>query len=348
MLLTFIVLQLFKTRKEGFSMPGLRPAYLKWRQAVRQIISGGVPAINTVSYSKGNLTFGTTDGKSIVIKNIGAKGPDQPLTSTEVSKALNNGVVPEIPGSIKGLGDGWWKLLKDNLQVTGRPSGTNGDLLILKQKAGPSSSFILVSGQDTNNKPAIWMQSRIASQWTDWVKFHTDAVTGDDLETEIQNVLRAIALMQGRIEALENAEKALTPLTIDQIETQLSAKGWGPLPKSTPIPSSKDRPSKPTGIPKVWAGYSLTFPTDLNTGLFSSTSGVLSITRTETTAERIFIVVPMPEAEDVSGIRIDDGLAAKWQSRDQTYDGKQYRVFYSDGGFNEQSNKVQVLFGNQG
>lgn len=329
-------------------MPGLRPAYLKWQSAVRRIINGGVPAINTVSYRNNNLTFGTTDGKSIVIKNIGAKGPEQTLTSSEIAKALNNGIVPSIPGSIKGLGDGWWKLLKDNLQVTGRPGGTRGDLLILKQKAGTSSSFILVSGQDTDNKPAIWMQSRIASQWTDWVKFHTNVVTVDKLESEIQDILRAIALMQSRIETLENEEKALTPLTIDQIETQLSAKGWGPLPKSIPVPSSKDRPSKPTGIPKVWAAYSLTFPTDLNNGLFSSTSGVISISRTEKTAERIFIVVPMPEAEDVSGIRIDDGLAAKWQSRDQTYDGKQYRVFYSDGGFNEQSNKVQVLFGNQG
>lgn len=292
---------------------------------------------------------------------------EHPLTAAMISAAVDNGVAPNS-GSVKGLADGWWQIPVGNTGISGRPKGSQGDVILYKHSltTGTKSPFAisLAFGQDNGKDPAMWIQYRdgVSGTWTRWEKLD-DGGTGDvsaitsDIaalkaaDTGILARLSSLETSLGNIyapnkAAFDKSSQALIDAALATFKEGLEKAGWGPL---TSLPGG-DHPL-PQGIPKIYGQYGVTFPTAIgSSGQFSSTSGALHMSRASTVANRIFIIVPndINQADDVSGISIDGGLAARWSSRDLTLSGNPYRVFYSPGGYSEKSNTVQVLFGNMG
>lgn len=270
------------------------------------------------------------------------------LTAEQVARATDNGTAPDS-GSIKGLADGWWFIPSTNSNVTGRPSGSTGDVTILRQKltAGNKTNFvvILAFGNDANDKPAMWAQYRNGGKWTSWFQVNQSA----DLTALTADVAALQAGEPGQLARLNRLETAIgqiyspTKLAFDDaVNALIDAK----------IKSSQgDAPALPTGVPKIYAEYNTAFPTAIGVGgQVSSTSGIITLNRADSTTKRIFILVPNDanQAEDVTGFSVDGGLKALWDARDINIDGKKYRAFYTPGGYTEQTNRVRVYFGNQG
>lgn len=292
---------------------------------------------------------------------------EHPLTADMIGKAVDRGDAPNS-GSVKALADGWWHVPVISTKISGRPKGSQGDLTIYKQSltSGLKSAFsiLMAFGQDNGKDPAMWIQYRdgVAGIWTRWEKLDDQgagdisAITSDITSLKNADTLatQRLNLLQTNIgkiyapdkSAFDKSANTLIDAATAKLKANLEAAGWGPL---TGI-AGGDRPL-PQGTPKIWAYYGVSFLTSLaQPGIFSSTSGAVSLTRATTNQQRIFVVVPNDanQAEDVTGISVDEALAAKWSSRDVTLDAKSHRVFYSPGAYSEKTNTVQVLFGNQG
>lgn len=331
---------------------------------------GGVTINSQVNFTvrHGTFVFLIKNGTDWFLVTEGlTTARDFTLTANMISNAVNQGTAPNS-GSIKSLADGWWFIPVENTALSGRPSGSQGDLnvFIHSVTSGDQSQFRtgIAFGQDSRKDPAMWIIYRggKTNTWTKWEKLD-DGDSGDisAITADINALKNGNAGMLQRLSNLETSlgniyaptqsafdveANKLIDAALAEFKQKLIGEGWGPLSN---IPGG-DRPL-PSGIPKIWAYYGLAFPTSLGAaGQASSTSGVVSLTRGTTDNQRIFIIVPNDknQADDVSGISVDGGTAAKWQSRDVTLDSKPYRVFYSPGAYVEQANTVHVLFGNQG
>lgn len=221
------------------------------------------------------------------------------LTPAQVFNAENRGIYSGT-GSLKNLGEGWWYIEGSNTGVTGRPSGSSGDLLVYRRTVGPTGVILLSFGRDKDG-PQVWGEYRAADNlgYSPWIKL---SVTDT--------------------------------LSLDQIKTELQKEGWGPLNGGgTPV------------VPLVtyYAGYDTAFPTSLS-DLSEHTSTKFTISRSDTTPERIFVLVPKDHASQVSGFIVSSGVEASWSFRDLNIDGKSFRAFYSPGAFYETSDTVEIKY----
>lgn len=345
-------------------MPGLKTAYLGLlaisalqkpeKPSIRP--SGILPPVpsdllNSVRFDGTNLIFGTNTGKTITVKGIAAadaKPAKIDLTSSAITGALNNGVAPDIAGSIKGLGDGWWKILENNDQITGRPPATSGDLVILKQKVGDDSGFILVTGSDKEGHPAMWMQSRVGGTWSGWVKFVSLGDEFKSLKEEVDQLTLNVQSEQGKLSSLEQAISTINGhittlqsrpvLTEQEIEQTLISKGWGPLSKEPAVTDGSEKL-------EAWVTYSNTLPRATGiAGQVKSDGSEVTISRSDTKPERITVLVKNDknQVDRILGLVIDGGLRAIWEHRDVTIGGVKYRAYFSPSAFYEQSNSVKI------
>jgi hypothetical protein len=291
------------------------------------------------------FVFSGTNWQMVEVSPLGVQ--KTPLSAADIANAIDNGPAPNS-GAVTDLAPGWWVLPAGNAGVTGRPGGAVGDLDIFRQNTsgGGDSYFgvVMAFGTDTHNKPAMWAQYLRAGKWSPWIKVNrsTDltAVLADVASLKAGN-----AALIARVAALETGlGNIYAPNKVafdDAVNALIDAKIKA---------GQSDAPKLPTGIPKIYAYYGNSFASDLGQpGVFSSTSGVVHVTRQGTDGTRLFVAVPnnANQAEDVEGISVDDAILAKWQSRDQAYGGVTYRTFYGPGAFYATSNKIQVKFGSE-
>ena len=232
-----------------------------------------------------------------------AKLPKTQITPDDIFNAENRGVFSGS-GSLKTLGEGWWYIQESNTGVTGRPSGSKGDLLVYRRSVGSDGVAMMAFGRDREG-PQVWGEYRAADNigYSPWVKL---SVTDT--------------------------------LSLTQIRTELEKEGWGPLP--TPGGSGG---TKPVELAKYYAGYDTAFPTQLDE-LTEYSTPRFTITRSDKTPERIFVLIPIAHASQVRGFEVSGGLEATWAFRDLTIGGQQYRAFYSPGAFYELSDTVSIMF----
>ncbi|QZI93166.1 hypothetical protein SIPHO049v1_p0041 [Vibrio phage PS14A.1] len=297
-----------------------------------------------------------TGGGSVVIP---------PLTADMVSKAIDHGVVTN-GSSIKGLADGWWVIPASATQITGRPSGSQGDLTYFKQSVGKSYTVAMAFGTDKNGASAMWVKYKNVGDWTSWLP-----ITGSEDLTVIQSDLAALkigdAAAISRIERLETQiGKIYAPSKVlfdSEANTLIDAKLSTYVPPKDPqiaqlqqeLDELKRRlPVTPGGggvlpvtKPEITVMFTNRIPSSItDNSPVSSTTGEVRMTRTDSTPLRLWVLVENDndEADRVKGISVNKGMEAVWQSRDIVIGGKKYRAFYSAGAYTETEVSVQVNF----
>lgn len=291
------------------------------------------------------------------------------LTADKINQAIDHGTASG-PGSVKGLAEGWWVIPATDPTLTGRPSGAIGDLIYHTHRIATgvgkqSYAMGMALGKNKDNQDAMWVTYRNKAGWTSWWEVKNLSGAGSTtLRQDIESLKQGQTAALARISTLETdlgnifaptrstfdleanrlIDAKLAPVIAGEIsapdvENYLKAKGWGPLSRP-PIPKP------PQQAVTMYAAFETNFPTSLS-GMTSSTTNVFNLARSQATPARIFVAVPEDhqEADAVTGIRVDDGLKAVWESRDRTYDGKKYRVFYSPGGYHDTNAKVEIVFG---
>lgn len=330
--------------------------------AVRTILNQVIDEINNLTTLKPTPKF-TVDAQTI-------------------ANAMDNGVASGA-GSIKGLGEGWWVIPETNAQMTGRPSGSQGDLIYFNQNVGNGKNYAygFALGKDKQGVDTMWVQYRDGNQWTAWwpIQNLKELTPTGDIPTELQqeianlkagqtNAIERIKLLETRLGGIyapnqasfdravqgliqpeltdiekkikDNADQLTTlsntALTLDQVTTHLKALGWGPL--------SPDAKPKPTDPVEYFAVYGNSFPTTAQP--LKSAEQTTALSRSSSGGMRIFVVVKNDNNQGgrVTGISIDDGIAAHWDHRDVVINGVKYMAFYSPNAFYEQSNTVRVHY----
>lgn len=171
----------------------------------------------------------------------------------------------------------------------------------------------------------------------------------DRLEAQVvanNNQFASISKRAGDNLASINSIKQDIARQASAIEKYLTGKGWGPLPKGPGKQGGGDE--HVVVLPRIYAVFGANFPTSTTAqGMVTSTTGKVTLTRIATDRKRIFVLVENDndEANKVTGISVDGGMAAQWQPRDLTISGKKYRAFYSAGAYSEAKAVVQVHFG---
>ena len=267
------------------------------------------------------------------------------LSASEVSNAIDNGTAPDS-GSIKLLTPGWWFIPADSKNITGRPSTSTGDVTILRQNVteGSKTSFavIMAFANDAVNSPAMFAQYRNGGDWSDWFQVSGSA--------DLTAILKSVQdLKTGNLVLIQKLQNLQTQVGNIYAPSKLAFDSAVNSLIDAKIKNSQGDAGKlPDGIPKIYAYYGSNVVSSLgDPGVFSSTSGVIHLSKADTDGKRIFIAIPNDanQSEDVFGISVDDSIAAKWQARDNIYDGKAFRTFYSSVGYYARKNKVQVKFG---
>lgn len=299
-----------------------------------------------------------TGGGSVVIP---------PLTADMVSKAIDNGVATN-GSSIKSLSDGWWVIPETLTGVSGRPRGSQGDLIYFRQYTGGDHGVGMIFGKDRAGASAMWIQYKDGTKWTRWLPVTSSA----DL-TAIQSDLAALKLGDAaavsRIERLETqVGKIYAPskLLFDQevdnlIDSKLSAYVPPKDPQIAQLQKELDDLKSrlpgtvtPTGgggktvtKPEITVMFTNSIPSSLtDNSPATSTTGEARLTRVASTSLRLWVLVENDndEADRVKGISVNKGMEAVWQSRDIVIGGKKYRAFYSAGAYTETEVSVKVNF----
>lgn len=276
------------------------------------------------------------------------------VSASEIAKATNMGEFTGS-GSLKSLSYGWWVVKITNTNVTGRPSGSQGDLIVFKQGVSGSSSkpgygVLLAFGKDSNNKDSIWAEYRDGAQWTPWFKVNDGVGTPVDLSL----INRAVGVLQSRTATMANDVSTLktdvgniyapSKTVFDTaVNALIDAKLSAFVPKG-----GGGGDHHVVQLPRIYAMFSNQVPTTLSVdGTVTSTNGEATLNRIPSIRSRVFVLVENDndEASKVKGISVDGGMSAAWQPRDITIGGKKYRAFYSAGAYTEKTLKVTVNFG---
>lgn len=296
------------------------------------------------------------------------------ITPEMIFNAIDRGTFTGS-GSLKTLEPGWWIIPESNNGVSGKPSGSKGDLVFYNAMVGsqdglsPKYGVALAFGKDRINNDQAWAQYRNQNGWTPWIPLYQkdgspvdlSQITQDiaDIKNNVATNTEAISSLRtdlGNVFAPDKSAfdteanrvftSAIKPLEThlnqipDEVEKVLTDKGWGPLPKSGG--SSGHQPS--LVLPEFWALFSASIPNSL-TGAVSSTTGELNIKKIGTGQERLWVVLKTSDAGKVKTIKIGDALSSTWDSRSLTIDGEQYTGFYSAGGFTTLDETITVNFG---
>lgn len=308
--------------------------------------------------------------------------PKFEVDAQTIANAMDNGVFAGS-GSVKTLPQGWWVIPQTNTNVSGKPPGAQGDLIYFSQDVGNGRQYAygFALGKDKQGVDTMWVQYRDGTSWTSWwtIRNLTQLTPTGDVPNEIQqeianlkqgeqNAIERIKLLETRLGGIFAPNQAsfdravmglITPeltqveqdiehnkqqiqalqgtaLTLDQVTAHLKALGWGP--QTTPV-----TPNDATPV-EFYALYSTDVPTTV--GALVPASKPTTITRSSSSPMRIFVLVKNDanQLSRVNGIKIDDGVVAKWDHRDIVVEGVNYGAYYSPNAFYETSNKVEVVY----
>lgn len=272
-----------------------------------------------------------------------------PLTSDMLTRALDKGTYTGS-GSIKSLDDGWWVIPATNVDVTGRPKGTSGDLNLIKQTitgsiTDPRHGMIIATGLDSEGDPTMWVSYRDGLSWTPWLITTDNNVIKDitTLKTGEQALVAELASLKTEVGNIYAPSKAAFDTEATHVVTaQLAAfkaellkEGWGVLPKVNPTPGGT------TTIPVYGQFGDEDYPQtiDLNA---RSDSGKITLSKSSDDPKYAYIVIPIAEANRVKGIGRVHSLHSLWSSKDLTILGRSFRVFRSPHKLYEKSVTYQV------
>lgn len=87
--------------------------------------------------------------------------------------------------------------------------------------------------------------------------------------------------------------------------------------------------------------FSSSWPTSTS-GAVPLIKNKVTVTKSVSSPQRIFILIPVEEAGRVEGVKQQGGIAASWSASDLTIEGKKYKAFVSPGSFNETSVTIEV------
>lgn len=286
-----------------------------------------------------------------------------PVNHDKITNSQDNGDIPVNQVNLISLTKGWWSIPDSNTSLTDKPPNINGFFEVLKINltSGSKSPFslLLAFGKNTQNFATIWVKYRIKDDvWTSW-----NLATGDisSILTNIENLksgnleilskLKNLKTSLGDIYAptknsFETSTNALITSALKTHKDILQSEGWGPLGD---VPGAGNLPL-PKNITKIYATYSVNLPTTIGSvEQVSSTTGTLDLRRNDASLKRIFVMIPndQNQANDVTGFVVDDGIKAKWTSLGSNINGKDFKIFYSPGGYVNKNNQVQVLFKNK-
>lgn len=309
--------------------------------------------------------------------------PKFKLDAQTIAGAMDNGIASGA-GSLKTLGQGWHVIPASNAQMTGRPSGSTGDLIYFTQDVGGGTgySYGFAIGKDKQGVDTMWVQYRDGSKWSSWwpVQNLKQLVPTGDVPTEIAqeianlkqgqiNAIERIQLLETRLGGIfapnrasfDRAVQGLIQPELTKIEEKIQdntqsiqALGATALTLdqvSTHLkalgwgPLPTDQPRPvPDGDVEYFAAYSNVFPTTM--GALKPASEVTTLTRSGSGGSRIFVLVKNDAGQGgrVTGISIDGGIAARWQHRDVTINAQKFMAFYSPSAYYEQTNTVKVNY----
>lgn len=287
--------------------------------------------------------------EAFVLDNAGGSGSGTqpiPLTAEDVSKAIDHGAYLG-GGSVKSLDYGWWVIKADNTAVTGRPSEARGDLIVFKNSvkgASASSGFsvMLAFGKDAEGKSAIWAEYRDGTAWTPWFRVNDD-VDLTTLTTAVAQLERRSTVVARDMLSLKTQIGNIYAPNKVAFDNEVNALIDAKIKETKPSGGGV----RPTVVPRIYALFSNSIPTSLSTqGTVTSTNGEATLARTGTTISRVCVLVENDndEAERVTGISVNDGIAASWTPRDTVIDGKKYRALFSAGAYTETSLRIKVNF----
>lgn len=309
--------------------------------------------------------------------------PKFTLDAKTIANAMDNGVYNGA-GSLKTLPQGWHVIPESNSLITGRPSGSQGDLIYFNQDVGKGSDYAygFALGKDKQGVDSMWVQYRDGTSWTSWWPIRNlSQLSPTNLPSDIQATIADLkAADQDAISRLDKLETAIGRIyapdqaTFDRAVRGLITPELTPLEQQIqsnkveiqalentaltldsvkaqlmaegwgPLPGTPDKPLSNEAV-EYYATYGVTFPLSIGKTL-TSADNTVQLSRSGTDAARIFVIVKnnSGQAERVTGISIDDGLQALWDHRDYVISGTPYRVFYSPNAFYEVSNKVKVNY----
>lgn len=194
------------------------------------------------------------------------------ITPEMIAQATDNGVAPNS-GSVKGLGEGWWVIPEANTGITGRPKGSQGDLIYFRQgvghvgsRGGTSYSVSWALGKNKDNEDTLWVAYRDGTAWTSWWPIRN--ISGSTIPADIA------ALKAGNTQILERISKLETDLgnifapTQSAFDTEvtklINAKLAPPLKdienlfKLHTVFTYKDRISPSFPVDTAYGGYYIT------------------------------------------------------------------------------------------
>lgn len=124
------------------------------------------------------------------VHNLGVKQAEllsKQLTPDQIFSAENRGEFTGS-GSLKSLGEGWWYIPETNTNVTGKPKGSVGDLLVYRRAVGSDGIAMLAFGSDAEGGQA-WAQYKTddSGGYVPWVKMTTGYIlTMDEIIAELK------------------------------------------------------------------------------------------------------------------------------------------------------------------
>lgn len=319
------------------------------------------------------------------VNNLAALTPQSKFTAdaTQIANAMDNGKYTGS-GSIKSLTEGWWVIPQSNTQVTGRPSGSQGDLIYFTQDvAGGSYAYGFALGKDSQGVDTMWVQYRDGNSWTAWwpVKNLSQLTPTGNIPTELQqeianlkasqaNAIERIKLLETRLGGIfapnqasfDRAVQAIITPELTNVEKEIAShsKAIRDLESNTLTideikkqlaaegwgPSAAPHPHSPVFDPSK---VELTggYADDWRDAVHFSTHKVgspITITKVSDDPHNAVVIMDVDAAKHVQGVTIDGGLPAVWESHAITIGEKQYTAFISPYAFTKHPLDIGIVW----
>ncbi|AUR98933.1 coil containing protein [Vibrio phage 1.257.O._10N.286.46.A4] len=290
--------------------------------------------------------------KEVAALGGGGSAPTPTFDPSMFQSAVDHGYAADDQGAKSSkTTDGWW-IFKDLSSVSGRPTGSIGDLVVFKNtidtaNAAFKHAFVMAIGQDQDLEDAIWFMYRDGTAWSSWFReTGNDKKQIDSIVKDVGSLKQGNAVAVSRLDAVQTAiGKIYAPSKIafnDAVTGLINAA----LANYTPSKPSHggDKPS--LVFPRFYAQFSLGVPVNF-TGAVTSTNAEATLMRIPVTRSRIFISVENEndEASKVKGFKFNNKQEMSLNHRDIVIDGKKYRAFYTSGAFTDKSVEIKVDFG---
>lgn len=303
---------------------------------------------NALIFPDATITADPNDPKVLTVGRTDTPKFDESMFQS----AVDNGYAPDDAGLKRSNFKVGWSIVKDIKQVSGRPSGSVGDLIVFKQELDNDNpalrhTFMMAIGKDLKLNNQVWFMYKDGSTWSPWF-----SVEGEN-QAKIDAISSSVnELKQGQAAALNELK------TLQTAAGNLYAPDKATFDKATNAliqAALKDYSAKHSGqggdkadivYPRFYAAFSNSRLTSLS-GVSTSTTGELTLVRIPATASRIFIYVENDndEASKIKGFSFNDSQKMSLQPEDAVIDGKKYKAYYTSGGFTEKQVEIKIDFG---